>query len=95
MGAEDIKTVQCDTSAKTCSIKVPAPGFALIFLNDAVYSESETSSTLTFATTAKTQTRNTGGLFFCILVCQSRSKMGYSDGGSDCAGYVERTQRQS
>ncbi|KAJ7196712.1 hypothetical protein GGX14DRAFT_574781 [Mycena pura] len=29
MGQEDIKTVQCDTSAQTCSVKVPAPGFLL------------------------------------------------------------------
>lgn len=63
MGQEDIKTVQCDTSAQTCSVKVPAPGFALIFLTDTVYSEAETASTLTFPTTARTQTRNTGESF--------------------------------
>ncbi|KAJ7648642.1 hypothetical protein DFH06DRAFT_1095434, partial [Mycena polygramma] len=59
MGTEDIKTIPCDTSAQTCSVKVPAPGFALVFLSDAVYSESGSSSTLTFPTTARTQTRNT------------------------------------
>ncbi|KAF8217162.1 glycoside hydrolase family 79 protein [Mycena galopus ATCC 62051] len=58
-GAEDIQTVQCDTSAQTCSVRIPAPGFALIFLTDTVYSESETASTLTFPTTVRTQTKNT------------------------------------
>ncbi|KAJ7813764.1 hypothetical protein B0H13DRAFT_2382214 [Mycena leptocephala] len=30
----DIKTVQCDTTAQTCTIDVPTPGFALVFLTD-------------------------------------------------------------
>ncbi|KAJ7031869.1 hypothetical protein C8F04DRAFT_1109322 [Mycena alexandri] len=59
MGTEDIQSVSCDTTAQTCSVKVPAPGFALIFLTDAVYSESEPDVVLTFATTARTHTQNT------------------------------------
>ncbi|KAJ7833569.1 hypothetical protein B0H13DRAFT_1914506 [Mycena leptocephala] len=33
-GTLDIKTVQCDMTAQTCTIEVPTPGFALVFLTD-------------------------------------------------------------
>ncbi|KAJ7923602.1 glycoside hydrolase family 79 protein [Mycena leptocephala] len=66
-GTLDIKTVQCDTTAQTCTIDVPAPGFALVFLTD----DSEIAdsgkggpgdaggATMTFATTERTKTKNT------------------------------------
>lgn len=54
-----MQTVQCDTTANTCSIKVPAPGFALVFLTDNSLSEVTPASTLTFPTTALTKTVNT------------------------------------
>jgi len=60
MGQEDIKTVQCDTTAQTCTIDVPAPGFALVFLNsDAQSADTAGGSSMTFATTALTKTHNT------------------------------------
>ncbi|KAJ7806220.1 hypothetical protein B0H13DRAFT_2387215 [Mycena leptocephala] len=33
-GTLDIKTVQCDTTAQTCTLEVPTPGFAHVFLTD-------------------------------------------------------------
>ncbi|KAF7974485.1 hypothetical protein HWV62_12034 [Athelia sp. TMB] len=54
-GSLDIQTITCDTTANTCQIKVPAPGFALVFLNDAVLSEVTPQSPQTFATTAYTR----------------------------------------
>ena len=53
-GNESIQTVQCDQSVGTCSIQVPAPAFALVFLTPDALSEVEPSSTQTFATTTVT-----------------------------------------
>jgi len=54
-GTEDIQTAQCDTNAKTCSVKVPAPGFALVFLSDAAQTEDKGAPSTTFATTELTK----------------------------------------
>jgi len=53
-----IQTVPCDQTAKTCAVTVPAPGFALVFLqNDAYGGPNSGSQTLTFSTsTLKTST---------------------------------------
>ncbi|KAJ7766589.1 glycoside hydrolase family 79 protein, partial [Mycena olivaceomarginata] len=59
MGQEDIKTVDCDTTAKTCTVDVPAPGFALVFLNDDAFTEDKGAPSMTFPTTAHTRTHNT------------------------------------
>ncbi|KAJ7617286.1 glycoside hydrolase family 79 protein [Roridomyces roridus] len=59
MGDEDIQTVQCDSTAQTCTVKVPAPGMALVFLSDDAQTEGGGQPSVTFATTAKTKTRNT------------------------------------
>ncbi|KAJ6590236.1 hypothetical protein B0H10DRAFT_1961170 [Mycena sp. CBHHK59/15] len=59
MGDEDVKTVQCDTGAQTCTVVVPAPGFALVFLSDSALTESAGAATATFPTTAHTKTHNT------------------------------------
>jgi hypothetical protein len=66
-GTEDVQTVQCDTTAKTCSVKVPAPGFALVFLSDSAQTETSGAPSMTFATTALTKTDNTGA-FFAVCV---------------------------
>jgi hypothetical protein len=80
MGAEDVQTVPCDTTALTCSVKVPAPGFALVFLSDAAETETLGAPSTTFKTTALTRTQNTGaslvlyyspqssGVFFAFLL---------------------------
>ena len=59
-GEETIANVPCDTVTNTCTVTVPAPGFALVFLNDKAYEDSApTGNTLTFATTARTRSVNT------------------------------------
>ncbi|KAI9512152.1 hypothetical protein F5148DRAFT_100808 [Russula earlei] len=56
-GTSNIQTVNCNTQANTCSIKVSAPSFALVFLTTASLQDVSTS-TLTFPTTVTTA-RNT------------------------------------
>ncbi|KAK0230497.1 glycoside hydrolase family 79 protein [Armillaria fumosa] len=67
MGQEDIKTVNCDQNANTCPITVPAPGFALVFLNDEAFTETDGASPMTFATTAVTKTINTATVGQAVL----------------------------
>ncbi|EGO20268.1 glycoside hydrolase family 79 protein [Serpula lacrymans var. lacrymans S7.9] len=59
VGQLDVQTVTCDQSNNVCSIHVPAPGFALVFLNGQASSESDSGATMTFPTTAYTKTENT------------------------------------
>ncbi|OBZ74677.1 Beta-glucuronidase [Grifola frondosa] len=54
-----IETVTCDQTANTCQVKVPAPGFALVFMSSGAFDESTPSATATFATTAWTKTMHT------------------------------------
>ncbi|KAF8636081.1 hypothetical protein AX17_003787 [Amanita inopinata Kibby_2008] len=58
-GTEDIQTVQCDQSSNTCTIHVPAPSFALVFLTDDGVGQSEHGPTVTFSTSVLTKTVNT------------------------------------
>jgi hypothetical protein len=54
-GDLNINTVNCDQTANTCTITVPAPSIALVFLmNDAFGGPSNEPPTLTFSTTAST-----------------------------------------
>ncbi|KAI9461990.1 hypothetical protein BJY52DRAFT_1147038 [Lactarius psammicola] len=59
VGDLNVTTVQCDTTANTCSVPVPAPGFALVFLTSDALSAVSPASTLTYPTTAQTRTVNT------------------------------------
>ncbi|KAI6122360.1 glycoside hydrolase family 79 protein [Pisolithus croceorrhizus] len=52
-------TIPCSTSTNSCTVPLPAPCIALIFLTSSAYAESSPSTTVTFATTAVTQTWNT------------------------------------
>lgn len=54
-GTETIEISACDQSAGTCSVKVPAPGFALVFMDSTAFSDSAPSATVTFSTTAMTK----------------------------------------
>ncbi|KIK59062.1 glycoside hydrolase family 79 protein [Collybiopsis luxurians FD-317 M1] len=61
IGTESIRTITCSTSANTCSFKVPAPGFALVFLTDDALSDSGgdgDQTTMTFPPTAYTKLHN-------------------------------------
>ena len=58
-GTESVETITCTSDGNggnTCNVKVPAPGFALVFMNDNALKESSPSSTMTFATTSVTKT---------------------------------------
>ncbi|KAI0289638.1 hypothetical protein BC826DRAFT_914159 [Russula brevipes] len=54
-GNPDIQTVNCDTQANTCQVKVSAPSFALVFLTDAALA-AVSSATLTFPTSIAART---------------------------------------
>lgn len=56
-GSESIQTVPC--TAGTCTIRVPAPGAALVFLSSAGTMDIAGGPTQTFPTTARTKTKNT------------------------------------
>ena len=56
-GDLDVQTVACSDGA--CAIHVPAPGFALVFLEDDNDVADKDAATKTFATTAQTKTLNT------------------------------------
>jgi hypothetical protein len=59
-GEQNVVNVPCDATTNICTVTVPAPGFALVFLNDQAYTDSTPSGeTITFATTAGTRTINT------------------------------------
>ncbi|KAF7302911.1 Glyco-hydro-79C domain-containing protein [Mycena kentingensis (nom. inval.)] len=61
VGTEDVQTVTCNTD-NTCAIKVPAPGFALVFLANSTASKESFADVKTFATTALTKTINTASV---------------------------------
>ncbi|KAJ7034447.1 hypothetical protein C8F04DRAFT_1101881 [Mycena alexandri] len=68
MGTENITTVACDTTAQTCTVVVPAPGFALVFLNNGASTAATAGApTQTYATTAKTKMRNTATVDPAVL----------------------------
>ncbi|KAJ7103817.1 hypothetical protein C8R44DRAFT_945254 [Mycena epipterygia] len=93
MGAEVVQIVSCDTGAQTCSVKIPAPGFALIFLTDDVYSESSAASTLTFPTTARTQTQNTATVNPSVLATSNGHGAALDGLGSTSKGGVKNFAR--
>ncbi|KAJ7146974.1 glycoside hydrolase family 79 protein [Mycena epipterygia] len=77
MGEEDIQDVACDTTAQTCTVTVPAPGFALVFLSDDAQTEGAAGgqASVTFATTARTQTRNTATVEPSVLATSNGNRM--------------------
>jgi len=66
-GEQNVQTINCNQTANTCQVQVPAPGFALVFLSSAAFSESNPSTTKTFATTALTKTANTATINAGVL----------------------------
>jgi hypothetical protein len=57
-GNPDVQTVNCNTGGNTCTVKVPAPSFALVFLTSSGLS-AVSGNAQTYPTTAMTRTRNT------------------------------------
>lgn len=63
-GTENIQSVTCSPNAannnmKTCTIHIPAPGVALVFLSNGAMTEMEGGASKTFPTTFETRTHNT------------------------------------
>ncbi|KAJ7200294.1 hypothetical protein GGX14DRAFT_466601 [Mycena pura] len=75
MGDEDVQTVACDAGAQTCTVTVPAPGFALVFLTDDAQTETAGLPSVTFGTTARTKTRNTATVDPSVLATSNGNKM--------------------
>lgn len=68
LGELNVVNVPCDPNTNTCTVNVPAPGFALVFLNDNAYTDSTPSGeTVTFATTVVTKTVNTATIDIQVL----------------------------
>ncbi|PPQ83810.1 hypothetical protein CVT25_001025 [Psilocybe cyanescens] len=57
MGAENIQSATCPGG--TCTIKVPAPGVALVFMSPGAMTDGKGAKSETFSTTYLTRTRNT------------------------------------
>ncbi|KAF7336209.1 Glyco-hydro-79C domain-containing protein [Mycena venus] len=75
MGTEEIKSVDCDATAQTCTVVVPAPGFALVFLTDDAFTEDKGAPSMTFATTVRTKTHNTATVDPAVLSTSNGYKM--------------------
>ncbi|KAJ7092351.1 glycoside hydrolase family 79 protein [Mycena belliarum] len=90
-GTEDVQTVACNTTAQTCSVTVPAPGFALVFLSDGAQTEARGAPSTTFATTALTKTQNTATVEASVLAT-SNGHGGPSDplGGAGVLGSTSK-----
>ncbi|KAF8217291.1 hypothetical protein K438DRAFT_2007856 [Mycena galopus ATCC 62051] len=84
IGQEVIETVNCDTTAATCTINVPAPGFALVFLNsDAATGDTAGTSLMTYPTTLSNyKTKNTASVDPLVLATSS----GFQMSGHELAG---------
>lgn len=94
-GELNVVNVPCDTTTNTCTVTVPAPGFALVFLNDQAYTDSTPSGeTITFATTAITKTLNTATIDPKVLETSNghsgkdRVNLGSTSQGSSPSGSI-------
>ncbi|KZV69145.1 glycoside hydrolase family 79 protein [Peniophora sp. CONT] len=81
MGDENVDTVQCNNGV--CSVTVPAPGFALVFLTDNAFTAIENTPAMTFPTTAVTATVNTARVIPSVLAS--------SNGHHDMTGQWDTT----
>ncbi|KAF8837650.1 hypothetical protein BDN67DRAFT_1071283 [Paxillus ammoniavirescens] len=66
-GSVSIQTIPCDSTSSTCTIPLPAPCIALVFLTPSALAESNPSTTQTFATTAYTKDVNTATINPTVL----------------------------
>lgn len=90
-GEENIQTVQCDQTANSCQIKVPAPGAALVFFSDdaqaAAVGEADVQ---TFATTVQTKVKNTVSMDPAVLATSNgdngKNRLSHQGGTSFGAG---------
>ncbi|KAG6808843.1 hypothetical protein H0H92_002618 [Tricholoma furcatifolium] len=92
-GTENITTIQCDSTTNLCTIPVPAPSFALVFLTDTSINEPGVAATTTFATTVQTRTRNTATVDPAVLATSNggyQKMLGSTSPGSTNAAMIAR-----
>lgn len=83
-GEENIHQITCNQGANVCQIPVPAPGFALVFLNP----NSDTFSATTYTATAFTNVDNTATVAPSVLATSNgqtgkdRTNLGSTSPGS-------------
>uniref|UniRef100_D8QFJ7 Glycoside hydrolase family 79 protein n=1 Tax=Schizophyllum commune (strain H4-8 / FGSC 9210) TaxID=578458 RepID=D8QFJ7_SCHCM len=93
-GDLDVQTVACSDGG--CAVHVPAPGFALVFLEDDADVADKDAATRTFATTAQTKTLNTATVDPSVLATANgmngteRGWLGSTSHGSVTDGAVGR-----
>ncbi|KAI0772363.1 glycoside hydrolase family 79 protein [Trametes elegans] len=87
-GELKLETIPCDQAANTCQIKVPAPGYALVFLTDSAAAEAEAGAAgaATFPTTAVTKAKNTATIDEAVLATSNGNKGMQDRYGSTSAG---------
>lgn len=74
-------------TASGCPVTVPAPGFALVFLNDDVFSVNTAGDAVsTFPTSAQTKTRNTVIIDPSVLATSN----GHTGGGRQHLGSTSK-----
>ncbi|KAG6835065.1 hypothetical protein H0H93_005181, partial [Arthromyces matolae] len=86
MGDLNITTIQCDTTTNLCTIPVPAPSYALVYLTDTSINEAGGAATTTFATTVQTKTRNTVTIDQAVLATSNGGygkQLGSTSAGSE------------
>lgn len=101
-GTEVVQTVTCGPNAggtNVCTIIVPAPAAALVFLNAAATPDTAGGPTTTFPTTAITKSRNTLGDLAPSVIATSNGHSG-SDGilgklGSTSQGSIPKSGAES
>ncbi|KAI0316859.1 glycoside hydrolase family 79 protein [Amylostereum chailletii] len=78
-----IETVPCDAATSTCSVSVPAPGFALVFLTGAAFAGAtpDASAVQTFPTTYFTRTINTAQVDPSALATSNGHAGAFGGGG--------------
>jgi len=90
-GQESVQTITCQNGV--CPVKIPAPGFALVFLSNNALEEASSGPTTTFATTVSGNQENTATINPSVLATSngrrpidghlgstSKGKMLYSGG---------------
>ncbi|KAF8064386.1 glycoside hydrolase family 79 protein [Lyophyllum atratum] len=92
VGTENITTIPCDPTTNLCTIPVPAPAYALVFLSPAALAQSngEGAPPTTFPTTARTNTRNTATVDPAVLATSNggfrKGELGSTSPGSTSGG---------
>ncbi|KAE9392594.1 hypothetical protein BT96DRAFT_864152 [Gymnopus androsaceus JB14] len=80
-GTETILTIPCDQTNLVCSVSVPAPGAALVFLTDEL-TETEGAASTTFSTSTYTKTINTATIDPSVLATSNGRNGSYPMGSS-------------